>query len=104
MALWMKSSEPLEVILPRKEAVPMLRAMSPTPPRMPPLETVSVSVPTVKATAEAVALFIVRELTVLPPDGTVWVPVKRRLLVVDEVAKVAVCSIPLMARMPAIGS
>ena len=103
-ALWMNSSEPPEVILPRKAVEPMVRATSPAPPKMPPLVTVKVSEPTANASVAAVALFIVTELTDAPPEGTVCVPVKRRLLVEPEAANVAVCSTPLSGRMPTIGS
>ena len=92
------------MILPREAAEPMVRATSPAPPKMPPLVTVRVSEPIAKASVAAVALFIVTELTVAPAEGTVCVPVKRRLLVEPDAAKVAVCSTPLSERIPTIGS
>ena len=69
----------------------------------PPAASVSVSLPTANAKVAAPP-FIVTVFTVLPPEGTVWVAVKRRLLVEIDPAKVVVCSSRFRARTPTAGS
>ena len=101
--LWRKNSEAEEAMRPRTAAEPMVRAALSEPERRPPAANVSVSDPAAKFTVAAAPLRV-SVLIVWPPAVTVWVPLKRTLLVPEASASVGTSSGRASGRKPTAGS